>query len=371
MNGLEIEMIEKRIALLIETSTSWGTNLVKGIADYALTHENWYFHLEPRGKYEQLSLPRNWDGEGIIARVTSEDLARQVLKTQKPAVNVSWYSFEKLKIPSCTTDQNKAGRMIAQHFFDRGFRRFAYSGPMNRPHFTDMFGKAFITAVEESGYPCNRFEEEGDLTNPMDWEARKISLGKWIVKLPKPIAMLAFSDTGGRQVAEACRMNEVTIPDQVALMGGEHDELTCQITRPPLSSIDLSPQRIGWEAAAMMARLLAGEAISEPDIRIPPARIITRQSTDALDFTGLLVSQGLSQQFFTTRVVLTPVSRWSSLWTGKKKRVRSKHSRCRMVACRSRTCVQICCERALAFCSASCPSATFVFTISDQAQQTN
>jgi len=87
-------MNDKRIALLIETSTSWGTNIVKGIADYALTHENWFFRLEPWGKYERLTLPQGWDGDGIIARVNYDRLAHQIAATKKPAVNVSWYSFD-------------------------------------------------------------------------------------------------------------------------------------------------------------------------------------------------------------------------------------------------------------------------------------
>jgi LacI family transcriptional regulator, galactose operon repressor len=293
-------MEEKRIALLIETSTSWGTNIVKGIADYAHSHANWYFHLEPRGKYERLSLPKKWNGDGIIARVTYEELANQIIESGKPAVNVSWFLFGQDKIPSCTTDQNLAGRMIAHHFMERGFRRFAYCGPMNRPSYTDMFGQAFVAAVDETGYGCHLFEEKGVVDNPMDWNTRRASLAKWIVTLPTPIAMLAFNDAGGRQIAEACRMCGLHIPDQIALMGGEHDELTCQITRPPLSSIDLSPQRIGWEAAALLARLLDGETLTETAIRIPPARIIARQSTDNLAIDDEMIVRSL--KFIVTNV---------------------------------------------------------------------
>ncbi len=275
-------MNEKHVALLIETSTSWGTNIVKGIADYAATHGNWYFYLEPRGKYEQLTLPKNWDGDGVIARVTYEELAHEIAKSRKPAVNVSWYSFDSVSVPTCTTDQQLAGQMIADHFLARGFREFAYCGPINRPHYTDMFGRAFVEAVSNSDHECHCFEEETNEANQYDWETRLNELGEWLVTLPTPLAMLAFSDVGGRQIAEACRMKGLRIPEQIALMGGEHDELTCQITHPPLSSIDLSPQRIGWEAAALLARMLEGEPPPDEPLRIPPARIIARQSTDTL-----------------------------------------------------------------------------------------
>jgi len=275
-------MNEKRVALLIETSTSWGTNLVKGIADYALTHEDWLFRLEPSGKHERLTLPNGWNGDGIIARVTYEELAHQIIKTNKPAVNVSWYSFDPEHIPTCITDEVVASRMVADHFLERGFKHFAYCGPMHRPGYTDIFGQAFVDAIAESSTECHCFDEEKESSGPLDWDARLNLLGDWIMELPRPIAMLAFSSVGGRQIAEACRMRGLLIPDHVALMGGEHDELTCQITRPPLSSIDLSPQRVGWEAAALLARMFKGEAPPTETVRIPPARIITRQSTDTL-----------------------------------------------------------------------------------------
>lgn len=286
-------MNDRRVALLIETSTSWGTNIVKGIADYALTHENWFFRLEPSGKYERLTLPHGWDGDGIIARVTSEDLAHQIASSHKPAVNVSWYSFDTEPIASCTPDEVLAARMIADHFLERGFRNFAYCGPMNRPSYIDMFGKAFISAIRDTGTACHCFSENRESHGRLDWDMRLNQLKDWIATLPLPMAMLAFSSVGGRQIAEACRMANMVIPDQIALMGGEHDELTCQITRPPLSSIDLSPQRIGWEAAALLARMFKGEAPPEEPIRIPPARIITKQSTDTLAIDDSMLAKAL------------------------------------------------------------------------------
>ncbi len=272
-------MNEKRVALLIETSTSWGANIVKGIADYALTHEDWTFYIEPRGRHERQLVPTEWDGDGIIARVTHEDLAIQLDELNKPAVDVSWYSFASSKVVSCTADELLGGQMIANHFLDRGFRNYAYCGPVNRPGYSDKFGAAFVQAIEASGHTCSCFEDRGERH---DWYSRLAQLEEWIMTLPKPIALLAFNEYGGRQIAEACRIRGVHVPDQVALMGGEHDELTSQITRPPLSTIDFSPARIGWEAASLLARLFKGEAPPREPVKIPPARIIARQSTDSL-----------------------------------------------------------------------------------------
>ena len=75
------------VALLIETSTSWGAQIIKGIADYVRDRANWAFYVEPHGIYEQLYLPEPWNGDGIIARVTSQRLADQITAADCPAAD--------------------------------------------------------------------------------------------------------------------------------------------------------------------------------------------------------------------------------------------------------------------------------------------
>ena len=284
-------MPERHVALLIETSTTWGTDIVKGVANYAQSHGDWYFHLEPRGKYERLSLPDDWDGDGIIARVTSRDLAAELVQMGKPTVNVSWYAFDDIDVPTCTADEIISGRMIAEHFLERGFRYFAYCGPMNRPAYSDKFGRAYASALADRKIECWSIGADAD--SSVNWSRRLKQLGQWLVKLPTPLAVLAFSSIGGRQVVEACRLHGLRIPDDVAIMGGEHDELNCQISRPPLSSIDLGPVRVGFEAAGLLDRLMNGEEPPVKPIRIQPARIIERQSTDTLAIDDPMIAKAL------------------------------------------------------------------------------
>jgi LacI family transcriptional regulator len=275
-------MKKPHVALLIETSTTWGSEIVQGIAEYAHDHTDWLIHFEPRGKYERLRIPENWDGDGVIARVTHKALADQILKAGIPAVNVSWYNFGEGHVPRCTSDERRAGEMIARHFIERGFRNYAYVGPIRRPKYVDLFGKAFEDALKDSGFTCKHYVEESSSTESDAWVKELAHLSKWVWGLPKPVAVLAFSDVRGRQVAEACRLAGVQVPQDVALLGGEHDVLSCEVSKPKLSSLDQSPRVVGREAAALLSRMLAGEPPPKDPILIPPARIITRQSTDTL-----------------------------------------------------------------------------------------
>ena len=104
----------------------------------------------------------------------------------------------------------------------------------------------------------------------------------WLRELPKPIGLLAFDSLQARQVAEACQLGKIEVPHEVAVLGGEHDSLSCTISNPQLSSIDQSPRRVGWTAADLLAKQMAGEPLPQQRILLPPARVITRQSTDAV-----------------------------------------------------------------------------------------
>ena len=78
------------------------------------------------GKYDRLLLPDNWEGDGVIARVTHEGLAHQILERKIPAVNVSWFRYGGNAIPQCTCDEVSIAELAANYFVDRGFRQFAY-----------------------------------------------------------------------------------------------------------------------------------------------------------------------------------------------------------------------------------------------------
>ena len=283
----------KHVTLLIETSTTWGSHIVHGIADYAHKHANWIINFEPRGKYERLDLPSPWKGDGVIARLTHEQLAKQIVKSKAPAVNVSWYDYASGSIPRCTCDESTAGKMIATHFLERGFRNFAYCGPRRRPKYVDLFGAAFSHEIEAAGYECIHYSEELGEKGGAPSQKEFDLLANWVAQLPTPTALLAFSDVRGRQVAEACIQADVKVPDEVALMGGEHDELSCQISVPKLSSIDLSPLRVGFEAAQLLDRLMAGEPPPESPVLVPPSRILVRGSTDTLAVEDPLVLKAL------------------------------------------------------------------------------
>jgi LacI family transcriptional regulator len=283
-----------QIALLIDTATTWGSGLIEGIADYATASENWQFFLEPRGKYERLMLPDTWEADGVIARVTHPALAEQIIERGIPAVNVSWYRYGDNAIPQCTCDEVAAAELAAQYFIDRGFRQFAYCRSAIRSNYDDRFGQSFERFLQRRDYPYYSYTPHCDPLSFLSSASDLQSLTDWLHQLPKPIGLLAFDSVQARQVAEACRFGHVQVPHEVAILGGEHDRLSCDIAKPQLSSIDQSPQQVGYEAAALLSRMMTGQAPPSEPICLPPGRIITRQSTDVVAMEDELLAAAVA-----------------------------------------------------------------------------
>ena len=270
-----------KVALLIDTATTWGSGLIEGIADYAHKSEDWRLYLRPWGKYERLTLPKEWSGDGVIARVTHPELAEQIIDSQLPAVNVSWYRFGGTTIPRCTCDEASIAELAVKYFYDRGFRNFSYCASTLRPDYIDRMGQIFVELLADLGHTCHCFTPQDDPSVfPIAEDVDRLT--HWLRSLPKPVGLLAFDSIQARNVTEACHLDGIEVPHDVAVLGGEHDHLSCTVSIPQLSSIDHSPYQVGFAAARLLAQLMEGADPPPHAIRLPATRIITRQSTDTV-----------------------------------------------------------------------------------------
>ena len=107
-------------------------------------------------------------------------------------------------------------------------------------------------------------------------------LRHWLMKVPKPIGIFVVDAEDAHNLTDACRAVNLHVPNQVAILVGEDDRLLCEISHPPLSAIDLGSDRIGYEAATLLAELMSRRKPPAEPIFLPPQRIITRQSTEIL-----------------------------------------------------------------------------------------
>jgi LacI family transcriptional regulator len=286
-------MRSRRVCLLIDTSTSWGARLIKGIGRYAQETGNWLIHVEPWGRYERFHLPEGWDGDGIIARINHVALADEITASRLPAINVSWYPFSGERIARCTVDPEATGRMAAEYFLSAGFKAFGYCGPLNQLDYHDEFAAAFQSALVQEKFDCHIYPTPGGDQRTIAWNTQLASLVKWLKRLPRPIAVLCWSAARGRQVTEACHYAGIRVPDDVAVLGGDYDELMSHISSPPLSTIDQPAEQIGYEAARLLEDMMNGKKPRKRPLLFPPTRVVVRHSTDTLAIDDEMVRDAL------------------------------------------------------------------------------
>ena len=287
-----------RVALLIESSRAYGRGLLHGIAEYVRLHGPWSIYLAERGLGEAPpAWLQDWEGDGVIARIENRRLARAILDLGVPTVDLRGLLTD-LDVPRIVTDDEAVCRLAVAHFRERGFRHFAFCG-FAGADYSDARCRAFARLVAEQGSTCQVYESALPL-RPAGTEAREqrgwvaeAEVAAWIEALPRPVGLMACNDIRAQQVLTACRAGGVPVPDEVAVLGVDNDEVLCDLADPPLSSIVPDTRRIGFEAAALLERMMAGVPAQAATITVPPVGVLTRRSTDVLAIDDRAIARAL------------------------------------------------------------------------------
>ncbi|KAA5545415.1 XylR family transcriptional regulator [Roseiconus nitratireducens] len=271
------------VALLIETSNAYARGLLRGIASYTHQNPRWSIYLpeQERGARPPAWL-KNWRGDGLIARIENEAIARAVRPLKLPVVDVS-AARALPDIPYIETDDRAIAALAYSHLRERGLRTFAYCGDAlfewsrNRQH-------AFEQHAAADGSDCHVFESRATSRKSPSTDRRRLT--NWLRRLPKPVGLFACYDKKALEVLDICRQKQIKVPFEIAVLGADNDELLCDLCTPPLSSIIPAAEQTGREAAEMLDRMMRErrrKRKQEVASRlIPPLGIATRMSTDVV-----------------------------------------------------------------------------------------
>ena len=277
----------RHVALLIEATTAYARGLLHGVARYNREHAHWTIYFEPRALDEPP--PKwltGWKGDGILARLRNRRTANAVLALGVPVVELRRIMMV-AELPTIGPDHQAVARLAADHLRERGFRHFGFCGvPRGTDPPLDDRCDAFVLYLETQGFPCSVFPARKGVM--LEQEQRH--LVRWLRSLPKPAGVMTSSDSRGLQVLRACVDGHITVPDEVAVIGAGNDDCLCSLAHPPLSSVDLAPETIGYEAAALLDRMMAGRRPPAQRVFVPPREIVTRLSTDVLATADSAVS---------------------------------------------------------------------------------
>jgi LacI family transcriptional regulator len=272
---------QPHVALIVETSLAPGREILMGIARYSRAFGPWSTFLEPRG-LEESAPPwlASWRGHGIIARVQNLQIAQAVLAAGIPVVDV----LGVVRIPGLPlvhTDDVHVSALAAEHLLERGFQHFAFFG-LAGENWSQQRRDAFEQIIRPHARSWTVYETSRQVHHTKQWEVYADDLAAWVKALPKPAGLMLCSDQVGPAVLEACRRAGVEVPDEIAVIGADDDEPLCEVAEPGLSSVWPDHERVGYEAAAVLDRLMRGEDAPAEPIRVPPRGVVTRRSSDVL-----------------------------------------------------------------------------------------
>lgn len=274
-----------KVILLIEKSRAFGRGLLRGIVQYSNLHGPWLFCMEPqvyeKGPAQSFRWMQSLDADGIIAHTWDQKVIGMILELGLPAM-ICGISAPTGNANRIVTDEQAVGRMAAEYFLGRGFRRFAYCG------FEDVVWSRsrqenFCKTVSLAGYQVYVYKRPRTSKRLVPGQEQPI-IAEWLKSLPRPIAVMAGNDDRAQDVLAACKIAGLVVPNEVAILGVDNDELICGLAYPQLSSMALGTQKAGYEAARILDRLIRGQPIIQQDRQVPvvPTHVVTRHSTDIL-----------------------------------------------------------------------------------------
>jgi LacI family transcriptional regulator len=259
------------IALAIPVDDEYSRSIIQGVVRFTSINRPWL--LSQWGPdCKPLSRLDATEPAGIIAVIQTPQQAEQLTAMQKPCINVST-SLADVSFPRVALDDRGVGELAAGHFLQRGMKHFAFIGIEGRNDlilrgegFVDRLTKESVRQVAAKDLPAGDGGDE--------------ELTQWLSSLRRPVGVFAADDALGRRVIDACRNTTGSAAKDFAVLGCGNDPVVCGMALPRLSSVSLPGERVGYEAAALLERLMNGEEAPLEPMLLPVSSVVPRSSTD-------------------------------------------------------------------------------------------
>ena len=270
---------QKRVALLLHFGDSRGRGISKGISEYAQPYEHWSFLTVPSNPERVMDQIVAEGCDGAIVDINSPQRADFCNEQQYPMVNIcdSQYAPD---YPTVKEDNLAVGRIAAEYMLEKGLHHFAFAQDFYQFQAVENRRQGFVDTLHEAGFDCHIYQSPTE--NRLVWPSSTNALSRWLVDLPKPCGLLAANDLVGQDIIEAAYRAPISIPNEIAVLGVGNDDIITQMNSPQLSSVVLPLQKMGFEAAAMLKKLIEGETVQHRQVVLQPIGIEKRLSSDLM-----------------------------------------------------------------------------------------
>ncbi|MBX3433224.1 MAG: XylR family transcriptional regulator [Pirellulales bacterium] len=275
---------QPRVALLVETARGFGRDFLRGVARYAQLHGPWSFHITAGDYRHAVPKMRTWGGAGIIARIPDEQTARAILEANVPTVALGLTDQQMqpdsplAAFSEVSSDPRQVASMAAEHLLQRRFQHFAYVGLDDRA-WSQRREIVFTQLLTQAGFRVHSYKQPKRVQDRV-WEREQAILARWLDELPRPVGLFACNDDRGREVLEACTIAGLRVPEDVAVVGVDNDEVFCALANPPLSSVALNAETAGYRAAELLDGMMSGKVRKPKRIVVEALHVVTRRSSD-------------------------------------------------------------------------------------------
>jgi LacI family transcriptional regulator len=209
----------------------------------------------------------------------SDRHARRIRRLGVPAVSIGSVKIGGRGLPRVKVDDEQLSRLAVKHLIAGGLRHFGYCSFY--PRRGEDRGPAFARLLAEEGRDCSFYGEFTRLASGAAWQMRQRDLAKWLRSLAKPVGVFTWNADVACQVIEACHVAGLAVPQEVAVVSGDEDLAKCELSSPTISAVEIPAVRIGYEAAALLDRLMSGEPPPTDPVPVSPAGLVTvRESSN-------------------------------------------------------------------------------------------
>lgn len=269
--------------LYLPRNQYWARSMLPGIARFVRAETPWFIiNHSMEGIVGELTRREERPAAFLGVLTPSHGPLLDVLESRAiPAVNIS-SRLPPGRFELACHDDEAIGRMAAEHVCDLGPRQHAYVG-VGEGQLSEQRLKGFAEGLKERGVE----------KPPVVFDGQPSELESWLASLPLPAAVFCATDSRARALALRVQRLGISVPDQLAILGVDNDPFECDLTRIPLSSIELRFEDLGYRAAERVWALYRGEPMRKSPLLLPPSHVEVRLSTDHLAVEDPAVREAL------------------------------------------------------------------------------
>ena len=279
----------------IAVAVTWygcGAHIIQGVHRFSKEHLHWLLHLAHSDSSLTPDNLGKYRPDGVISQILDAGDGPQSCSFECPWVSVLAKPFDNA-VPYVAPDEKLVSRLAAEYYSKRNFKNFAFIGNGDYG-FSIQRAEAFDAAVKAAGFTCSTHLYAAGILKKST-RTRNASMQRtllWLQNLPKPVAVFACDDWEAFSLIQFCRIHGFRVPEEVAVMGVNNDELLCNVSTPPLSSIRIPFEQIGYNAAALLEKMLNGKNVSREHF-VSGVTLVSRGSTDVLQTEDPVVGAAL------------------------------------------------------------------------------